>query len=134
MPSGLPGRHRRGFLPGEEKSGHDSVVVLSHGLWLRRFGGDRGLIGRSIIVNGEKRTVVGVMPADFEPVSGEELWLPLAFSAEDLRDRGRSSLHVLARLRQGINQRKAQSEVDALAAQLRWHGWSRSCSPRTRPT
>ncbi len=108
----------RGFFPNEDQPGQQAVVVLSHGLWARRFGSDRGVIGHAIDVNGEKRTVVGIMPPDFEPVSGEEIWLPITFSAADLSDRGRSFTHVLASLRPGVPPRRAQAEIDGLASRL----------------
>lgn len=107
----------RGFLAGEDRPGHDSVV-LGHGLWARRFASDRAVIGRTIVINGEKRTIVGVMPADFEPIDEEELWLPLVVSPEDLANRGKSFVHVLARLRPGVDLERAQSELDILAGRL----------------
>ncbi|HVR99973.1 MAG TPA: ABC transporter permease [Thermoanaerobaculia bacterium] len=107
----------RGFLAGEDRPGHDSVV-LGHGLWGRRFASDRAVIGRTIVINGEKRTIVGVMPADFESIDEEELWLPLVFSPEDLANRGKSFVHVLARLRPGVDLERAQSQLDILAGRL----------------
>jgi putative ABC transport system permease protein len=108
----------RGFLPGEDSPGRGPVAVLSYGLWTRHFGSDRTIVGRTITINGEQRTIVGVMPADFEPIEDEELWQPLSFSRADLSDRGGSFVHVLARLRPGVDLRQAQTELDTLASRL----------------
>jgi predicted permease len=93
-------------------------VVLSYGLWTRHFASDRTVIGRTLTINGEQRTIVGIMPADFEPIDDEELWQPLSFSPADLSDRGGSFVHVLARLRPGVDLRQAQAELDTLASRL----------------
>jgi putative ABC transport system permease protein len=70
----------RTFLPSDEKAGSANVVVLSHGLWERRFGSDRNVIGREIQLNGESHTVVGVMPPSFSPDDFGELWVPSTWS------------------------------------------------------
>jgi putative ABC transport system permease protein len=66
----------RSLLPDDAKAGSDHVAVLSFGLWQRRFGSDRGLVGRNITLNGEPYAVVGVMPANFAPDNYGELWVP----------------------------------------------------------
>ena len=73
----------RSFRPEEDRPGNDQVVVLSHGLWARRFASDRNIIGRTLILNALQHTVVGVMPRHFrhpETSAGQEpeLWIPLA--------------------------------------------------------
>jgi len=108
----------RGFLAGEDSHGRGQVVVLSYSLWVRRFASDRAAVGRTITINGEPRMIVGVMPADFEPIEDEELWQPLSFSPADLSDRGGSFVHVVARLRPGVDLRQAQAELDTLAGRL----------------
>jgi putative ABC transport system permease protein len=70
------------FLPEEDKPGGAKVVIISHGLWQRRYGGERNIIGREILLNGEKRTVVGVMPAGFQFLQSYiGLWVPAAFTS-----------------------------------------------------
>ncbi|MEJ2186856.1 MAG: ABC transporter permease, partial [Gemmatimonadota bacterium] len=78
----------RTFLGEEEQPGHGHVVILSNGLWQRRFGADPGILDRTIHLNGEPYTVVGVMPQDFRVV-GEtvDLWTPLVFDGTEQRGR-----------------------------------------------
>ena len=109
----------RTFLAEECQAGKDHVVVLSHGLWERRFGGDRGVIGRSIQLNHQAYTVVGVMPAEFaHPSSRTALWTPLAIPPDFFADRKLHVLRVVARLRSGVTAKRAQSDMDGLARQL----------------
>ena len=75
----------RGFLPGEDQVGRNHVVVLSHGLWARKFGSDPGIVGRTIRLNRTDYMVVGVMGADFQLMwLTPQLWTPLTFTAADL--------------------------------------------------
>ncbi len=79
----------RTFTADDEKPGQEQVAVISHGLWQRRFGGDAGLIGKTIKLNSKLYTVVGVMPPNFHfPSPQEELWTPLVFRPQDLASRG----------------------------------------------
>ena len=112
----------RNFLPEEDRTGHEQVVILSHSLWQRRFGGDPNLLGQTIALNGRGHIVVGVMPPGFQfSGSNVELWRPIAFSAADLSpdERGNHWLRALARLRPPVTQAQAQRELDALARQMR---------------
>jgi putative ABC transport system permease protein len=72
----------RDFLPEEGVLGRDKVVILSHRLWVRRFGSDREVVGRQIRIDGEPRTVVGVLPAGAYDRYDVELWVPLTFKPE----------------------------------------------------
>jgi putative ABC transport system permease protein len=110
----------RGFLPEEETRGKDRVVVLSYGLWERRYGADRGLIGRAIRIDGEDHTVVGVMPRGFEFQfwSGRrELWVPAGWTPGDY---GRSSHSFvgIARLRPGVTLAQANADLGIIARGL----------------
>jgi predicted permease len=97
------------------------VVVLSHGLWTRRFGADPGAIGREVRLDGTSHTVVGVMPPGFQfaPfwVTGAELWAPLDFG-EDAASRKRSSLRVFGRLAGGVSLEDARAEMAGIGARL----------------
>jgi len=93
--------------------------VLSHGLWQRRFGRDPGVVGRDIILNGEKYTVIGVMPRTFQFMeSYVGLWVPAALRAEELANHGAHYLTVVARLRPGVTAREADAEVATIAARI----------------
>jgi putative ABC transport system permease protein len=117
----------RTLLPTDEKAGNANVVVLSYGLWERRFGSDRSVIGRDIKLNGEPHTVVGVMPANFSPDDYGELWVPSPWGvpanalrpAEDPRpSRGSNYLDVWARLRPGVTLEQARAEMNAMMLRL----------------
>ena len=98
------------------------VAVLSHGLWVRQFGGDRRLVGTHITLNGERWLVAGVMPEGFDfptSLTGRlvELWTPLAWSPNDVQ-RGMRELGITARLRSGVTPAQAQRDLDAVASRL----------------
>jgi predicted permease len=109
----------RGFLPDEDRPGSDGVVVLSDGLWRRRFGADRGIIGREIRIDGVPRQVIGVMPASLDyALYDEELWLPAAFTPEQLAQHDEHYLTVLGRLKPGVSLSQVQPELDRIARDL----------------
>ena len=110
----------RVFQPGEDQPGRDNVVVLSHGLWARRYGSDSGVLGRTLIASGRAYTIVGVMPAGFQFPTGIELWTPLAFSKEELAPdrRGNHGLEVIARIKSGSSFEQAQSDMQALSLRI----------------
>src|SRR5947209_6856271 len=111
----------RNFLPEEEEAGRDHVVILSHGLWQRRFGSDQNVVGQTLTIDGEPFTVVGVLPASFRftrVLNAElELWMPLAFAPQQLT-RADHSITVYARLKQGVSLPQAQAEMDSIARRL----------------
>jgi predicted permease len=109
----------RNFLPEEDRPGANKVVMLSYSLWQSRYGGDRQIVNRQILMNGEKHTVVGVMPASFQFLEREvRLWVPIAFDAEDMANRGGHYLKVAARLKPGVPQSQAQADLDAIMSRL----------------
>src|SRR5581483_5060247 len=109
----------RAFLPEEEQAGRNRVVVLSHGLWQRRFGADPGLVGKTINLNGEGYIVVGVAPKEvrFAPA---ELYTPLVFTAESMSEMGRGShfLSVIARLRVDTTVAQAQTDIENISRRI----------------
>ena len=123
---GVPPMLGRTFRPEEGEPGNDNVVVLGHGLWQRRFGGDRSIVGRNIILNGLPHQVVGVMPREFSfPPFWQvnaEFWSPRAFSAEERQSRNRRAYRVFARLKPGATIEQAQQEMHAIALRLREDG------------
>ncbi len=113
----------RKFLPEENVEGKHRVVLLSHALWKRRFGGDPRVVGQQITLNSNPFTVVGVLPQTFQdPMPGErkqlELWMPLAVNDNMRRSRRGDFLCVLARMKTGLSLNTAQAEMNNIAAQL----------------
>jgi len=109
----------RTFLAEEDQPNGDRVVILSHGLWQRRFGSDTGVVGRSIVLNGASFTVVGVMPAGFEfPSKETELWAPLGLDPSNQEGRGSHYLDVVARLKPGVTLQQAQANMETIAGEL----------------
>jgi putative ABC transport system permease protein len=109
----------RAFLTDEDQPGSEPTVIISNGLWQRRFASDPGIVGKSISLNDRTRTVVGVMPADFIFPNGDiEIWVPLVFSPNDLTGRGSHFLNVIARLKPGVTINQARDEMETIAAHL----------------
>ncbi|HVF56517.1 MAG TPA: ABC transporter permease, partial [Pyrinomonadaceae bacterium] len=109
----------RAFLPEEDRPGSNRVVIISHGLWQRRFGSDVNIAGKPLNLNGESFTVVGVMPPSFQFPSPEaELWVPIALTPQEAANRGRHFLQVVARLKPGVTLEQAQAEMNTIAARL----------------
>jgi putative ABC transport system permease protein len=110
----------RVFTAEEAQAGRDAVVVLSHGLWQRRFGGKPEAVGQKLMINGRSSTIIGVMPLGFAFPPKAEMWQPLWFPPEmrEPQRRGGRGLEVLARLKPGVSLRQAQTELDQLGATL----------------
>ena len=110
----------RVFTPEEAQAGRDDVVLLSHGLWQRRYAGKADAVGQKLTVSGRSQTIIGVMPPDFAFPPKAEIWQPLWFPKEqyDPQRRGARGLEVLARLKPGVSLIEAQAELDRLGAQL----------------
>jgi putative ABC transport system permease protein len=115
---GVAPLHGRTFTPEEDKPGN-RVVVLSHGFWQRRFGGNPGIIGQTITLDGNNWTVLGVMPAGFRLLDRtDEFWGPIAFTPQDANRRGSHYLQVIARLKDGVRIEQAQAEMSTIASRL----------------
>src|SRR5439155_3989137 len=110
------------FTPEEFSPGHEREIVLSYGLWQRRFGSDRGAIGRSATINGKAYTIVGVMPAAFAfPNRRYQVWTPFTLTPGPdgpSVNRAAHYLQVVARLRRGVAIEQAQADMTAIAAGL----------------
>jgi putative ABC transport system permease protein len=107
----------RAFAPDDFREDR-RVVLLSHGLWQRRFGGDSAVVGATVRINGEGHQVIGVMPADFAFPVGVQIWAPLALSPAAAADRTTRSLFVLARLAPGVSFERATAAVTVLGDRL----------------
>ncbi len=110
----------RRFTPADEQAGNDRVVLLSDGLWRRRFAGDPLIVGRTINLNGIPHQVVGVMEPQFQfPERGYQLWIPLTIAPRLLARQIAGYNHfAVARLKPGVGLDQAQRDLDALAARL----------------
>jgi predicted permease len=110
----------RTFTADEDQPGSDRVVVLSHHLWTRQFGGDGAIAGRSIRMNGATYVVAGVMPASIDLVSnGEDLWMPIAFTPAQRVLHDEHYLTVYGRLKPGVTRERVDAELESVAARLR---------------
>jgi putative ABC transport system permease protein len=106
----------RAFSEGTQSTETSKTVIISHGLWQRRFGSDPRIIGQALVLNGESYTVLGVMPRDFEfVVEHTEIWSPLDESAETRNSRW---LLAIGRLKQGITAQRAQGDLTEVARRL----------------
>lgn len=111
----------RSFLAEEDQPGKNRVVVLSYGLWQRRFGGNPGLVGQTITLDGSSYDVVGIMPKGFVFMIEVDLFTPAAFTSEDLaaNNHGFEYLVCVARTKPTVTVAQAGAEMNALADQLR---------------
>jgi predicted permease len=107
----------RSFLPEEERAGSAPVVILGHRLWQGRFGGDPGVIGRTITLDNQRYTVVGVLPAGFQLLRWADLWMPLGQFNDDLTEHVHHEFDAVARLKPGINLAQARDEIGRLHQQ-----------------
>ena len=110
----------RAFVAGEDVPGHDHILILSHGLWERRFAADPSIVGRSVRLNREDYVVAGVMPADFRLLGfSPQLWTPLTLTAADGAPSGRTNryLYMFARLAPGVTLQQARAQINILAQQ-----------------
>jgi len=114
---GVSPRFGRVFGPDTELE--EPAVVLSHGLWRSRFGGDPDAVGRTVELNGAPFRVIGVMPPDFHfPSRDVQVWTPLAFTAEDYEDRTNTYVEGVGRLMAGVTFEQARADLAAVAARL----------------
>jgi predicted permease len=106
----------RGFAESERTPGADPVAIISHATWQNRYGGTDDVIGKSLRIDQEEKTIVGVMPAGFRFPNSAEVWLPLAESGDPKRDNRR--LGVYGRLAEGKTRAEAQTEMTLIGQRL----------------
>jgi predicted permease len=117
------------FIGEEDAPGRPGAAILSHGTWRRRYGGDKGVIGRAITLNGTPYEVVGVLPEGFSlprevlPTLGTaedgEMYLPLPLAEAAVQNRGQEDYNIIARLKPGVTAAEAQVEMDGITSRLR---------------
>ena len=109
----------RTFQPGEDKPGGPKVAVLNYGFWQGKFGGDQGVVGRTLTIDGENYTVIGVLPASFQfALKRNDLWLPFQPSQPQLTRRTLHGTNLIARLKPGVSAAQAQSELSVIANRI----------------
>ena len=125
----------RVYTAAECRPGHEAVVLLNYGFWQRRFGGDRGVLGRTIQLDLRDYTILGVLPKSVQYPAEADVFLPLAPTAEQLANRSAHDYLVTARLRDGVSIKQAQAEMRLIAAELQKsfpvtnRGWSAGVEP-----
>lgn len=107
----------RGFVADDDRPGAAHVAVISHALWQRKFGGDPRIIGRSLTADGEKCTVIGVMPARFRFFGSPEMWMALALDRAKIT-RDFHFLIPLAKIRRNVSLAQARAEMDGIAKNI----------------
>jgi len=117
---GVEPMYGRTFTSNEEEQGSHRVAILSAGLWKRRFSSDPGVIGKTIALNAEPFTVVGILPPEFRFGAGDppEIWVPYAPPAAEKANRGLHYLVVYGRLKENVGLGQARAEMDALSKRL----------------
>ena len=105
------------FRPEEDRPGGEPVALVSYELWHRQFGADPTLVGKTIVVNGRARTIVGIMPAGFAFPEYAELWLPVAQDPQSA-DANQYSYDAVARMRDGVTLEEASAEANLIASRL----------------
>jgi len=109
----------RTFQAGEDQQNGPRVVVLSYGLWQRRFGGDTGVIGKPLTINGDSYTVIGVLPASFQfALRAGDLWLPYQPTQNQLTRRFMHGTNLIGRLKPGVTASQAQSDLSVIAGRI----------------
>jgi putative ABC transport system permease protein len=128
----------RTFTAEEERPGHEHLALLSYGAWMRRFGGDRDVIGRSLLLDGLSYQILGVMPQGFQLPAGDpdvEVWSPLTLDLTSLASRPHRMYKTIGRLAAGVTIDQARAEMDRIARDIaREHpdsnaGWGVSLVP-----
>jgi putative ABC transport system permease protein len=109
----------RTFTPEDDRDGAPGTVLLGHGLWQTAFGGAPDVVGRTVTLDGERVTIVGVMPRSFVfPSRDTQLWRPIRFNAEAFEDRTNTYLRVVGRLKPGVDVAAARAELAVIAENL----------------
>ena len=113
---GVNAQFGRTFSTEEDQPGSEHVVVISHDLWQRRFGGDRSVLSHSLTLNNEPYTVIGVLPSDFRFYTNTDVWTPLAFDVKEANEQNSRYLDVFARRKPGFSIEQAAADTDQVTA------------------
>lgn len=108
----------RNFAEEENQPGKGAVAIITDSLWQRRFGSDPNIVNKTITTNGIVRTVIGVLPQDFNYPKGAEVYAPLPLTPELMKNRELHTYYVIGRLKPGVSIRSAQADMDTITARL----------------
>lgn len=110
----------RTFAPGEDQAGRNDIVVLSYEVWQQDFGGRKSVVGQAVRLDGNRYTVIGVMPAGFRfPINMlNAVYVPMHLTANQMKNRGNHWLQTIAKLKPGVTPRRAEEDLDAVFTQL----------------
>ena len=108
------------------------VVVVSHGFWQQHLGGDPGLVGRQLLLNGQKFTVIGITSPDFDFPTGSKVWTPLDLNGPANEDRENHSLTVFGRLKDGVSISQAQAKLETNRRSSGQAVSQNQCRPRSQ--
>src|SRR5262245_24967095 len=109
----------RTFLPEEDTPGANSVAVISHKFWQSHFAGDRGIIGKEILLDGVGHKIIGVMPAGFQFIKDFiDLWVPMGLSQQELADRSSHYLLVVGKTIPGVSLEQANSDIQTIQRRI----------------
>jgi putative ABC transport system permease protein len=110
--------HGRSFTANEGVAGGPSAVIVSHAYWQRRLGGEPGIVGQEITIDGTVCTIVGVLPEGFNYPSGVDLWFPLQRGGNEESGRGNNNFFMIGRLADGVDLRQAQAQMAVVATRI----------------
>ena len=108
----------RGFSDQDANPGSARIVVISHGFWQKRFGGNKGVLNQNIRLDNEQRTIVGIMPPRFEFPPATQIWMPAQWDAEESGVRGGHYVGAIGRVKPGVTVQQATADLNSIAAQL----------------
>jgi putative ABC transport system permease protein len=115
---GVQPRIGRAFDPGEDQAGKNHVAILSNAFWKRKFGGRSDVLGKTIELNDEPYSVIGVLPAWFNFQQATEIWTPMDMTPKALGPRGEHSYRAIARLKPNVTVSQAQAELNSITKQV----------------
>ncbi|HEY0558609.1 MAG TPA: ABC transporter permease [Thermoanaerobaculia bacterium] len=115
---GIRPLHGRTFAPGEDRAGAPLVAVISEKLWTRRFGNDPAVIGRSLSLNGQPYSVIGILKQGAQLPSATDVWVPKVFSPKEMKQRGAVYFSAIGRLGAGVTLARARAEADVIGRRL----------------
>src|SRR6202046_309902 len=115
---GVQPRFGRVFSVADEQVTDPQTIILSHHLWQDRFGGDPGVVGKTISLDGESRTVIGALSKDMPSLSDADIWFPAAFRNQGMQSRRSHFLRPIGLLKSGVTIAQAQSEMSGIAERL----------------